>query len=69
MGNKWIGFSRSLWSAVLPVMLIVARMFGIDDADAIGEIATQAIGAVIVVVSLVLQFLHQRNPEPTSAAE
>ena len=65
---KWIGFSRSLWSAFLPVALIVSKMFGVDDADQLGEIATQAIDSVIVVASLVLQYLHQRDPQETTAA-
>lgn len=68
MENKWIGFSRSLWSAFLPVALIVARMFGVEGADQLGEIATRTIDSIIVIASLVLQFLHQRNPQPTSAA-
>ena len=68
MGSKWVGFSRSLWSALLPVTLIVARMFGIEDADQLGEIATKAIDSVIVISSMVLQYMHQRKPEVTSAA-
>ena len=69
MDNKWVGFSRSLWSAALPVVLIVARVFGLDGADQIGEIATKVIDSGIVIASMVLQYLHQRNPQPTSASQ
>lgn len=68
MDNKWIGFSRSLWSALLPVILIALRMFGVADVGAIGEMATNIVDAVIVAASAVLQFKHQRDPEPTSIA-
>ena len=62
MDNKWIGFSRSLWSALLPVILIALRVFGVADVDSIGELATN------VVDGLILQFKHQREPELTTAA-
>ena len=65
---KWVGFSRSLWSAFLPVALIVSKMFGVDGADEIGEIATKMIDSAIVIVSMILQFNHQRDPQETTAA-
>lgn len=68
MTNKWIGLSRSMWSALLPVILIMLRVFGVADVDSIGEVATNVFDGVIVVASAVLQFLHQRDPEPTSLA-
>jgi hypothetical protein len=68
MNNKWIGFSRSLWSALLPVILIALRVFGVADVDSIGELATNVVDAVIVAASAILQFKHQRDPEPTTAA-
>lgn len=68
MDNKWIGFSRSLWSALLPVVLITLRLFGVADAESIGELATSVVDGLIVAASAVLQFLHQRDPEPTSAS-
>ena len=66
---KWVGFSRSLWSAFLPVALIVAKMFGVDSAEAIGDIATKAIDSGIVIASMVLQMLHQRDPQTTNVAK
>ena len=68
MDNKWLGFSRSLWSALLPVILIALRVFGVADVDSIGELATNVVDAVIVAASAILQFRHQRAPEPTTAA-
>lgn len=68
MDNKWIGFSRSLWSALLPVILIALRVFGVADVDSIGELATKVVDAVIVAASAILQFRHQRDPQPTSLA-
>jgi hypothetical protein len=67
-GNKWIGFSRSLWSALLPVVLITMRVFGVADVDQIGETATKVVDSLIVMISAVLQFMHQRNPQPTTLA-
>jgi hypothetical protein len=66
MESKWIGFSRSLWSALLPIALVMMRVFGVADVDSIGEVATNVVDALIVVASVVLQFLHQRDPKPTS---
>ena len=68
MQNKWIGLSRSMWSALLPIALVVMRVFGVADVDSIGEVATSVVDGFIVVASVVLQFLHQRNPEPTTLA-
>ena len=68
MENKWVGFSRSLWSMLLPVILVMLRVFGVDDTAMIGDIATKVIDSSIVVASLVLQFLHQKNPEPTNVS-
>jgi len=65
---KWVGFSRSLWSAFLPVALIVSKMFGVESADELGEIATKTIDSVIVIASMILQFMHQRDPQETTAA-
>jgi hypothetical protein len=66
MTNKWIGFSRSLWSALLPVIMIALRIFGVADVDSIGEVATNVFDGFVIVASAVLQFMHQRSPEPTN---
>lgn len=68
MNNKFILLSRSLWSAILPLVLLVLNAFGVTGSTEIGEFANGVVEAVIVIASLVLQFLHQRNPKPTSLA-
>ena len=68
MNNKFILLSRSLWSAILPLVLLVLDAFGVTGSTEIGEFANGVVEAVIVIASLVLQFLHQRNPKPTSLA-
>lgn len=68
MENKWIGFSRSLWSALLPIALVLMRVFGVADVDSIGEVAAGIVDSLIVAASIVLQFLHQRDPQPTSVS-
>jgi hypothetical protein len=66
MNNKFILLSRSLWSAIL--LLLVLNAFGVTGSAEIGEFANGVVEAVIVIASLVLQFLHQRNPKPTNLA-
>jgi amino acid permease len=68
MNNKFILLSRSLWSAILPLLLLVLNAFGVTGSAEIGEFANGVVEAVIVIASLVLQFLHQRNPKPTNLA-
>ena len=64
--NKWIGFSRSLWSALLPLILLALNAAGVTNADNIGAIASRVVEGGIVVAALVLQYLHQRDPKPTT---
>jgi hypothetical protein len=45
------------------------RVFGVADVDQIGETATTVVDALIIMVSAVLQFMHQRNPQPTTLAQ
>ena len=66
MENKWIGFSRSLWSALLPLVLLALNAAGVTNADSIGTIASRVVEGGIIVASLILQYLHQRDPQPTS---
>ena len=67
--NKWIGLSRSLWSAILPIVALVLNQLDVTGAEKIGELASNIFNATMLGVSAVLQYLHQRNPEPTSVAK
>lgn len=67
--NKWIGLSRSLWSAMLPVLALILNQAGVTGADQIGELASNVFNGTMLVVAAVLQYLHQRNPKPTTLAK
>lgn len=66
--NKWVGLSRSLWSAILPILSIILTAAGVTDVESIGAMGTGIVNGGAVIASAILQFFHQRNPEPTSAA-
>lgn len=67
--NKWVGLSRSLWATLLPMGLLILDQTGVAGSAQIGELANTIVTSVIVIASGVLQFLHMRNPQPTSAAK
>ena len=49
MNNKFILLSRSLWSAILPLLLLVLNAFGVTGSAEIGEFANGVVEAVIVI--------------------
>ena len=67
--NKWVILSRSLWSALLPILTIVLTAAGVTDVEAIGALGTGLVNGGAVIASVILQFLHQRNPQPTTLAK
>jgi len=67
--NKWVGLSRSLWSALLPILTIVLTAAGVTSADEIGAMGTSIVNGGAIIASAILQYLHQRNPKLTSAAQ
>ena len=65
--NKWVGFSRSLWASLLPIITIILTAAGVTGVEQIDEIGTTIVNAGSVIAGAVLEFLHLRNPKPTSA--
>ena len=63
--TKWIGFSRSLWSMLLPIVVLVLNQYGITNAESIGDSASNVVNAGLIGAAGVLQFMHQVNPKPT----
>lgn len=67
--NKWIGKSRALWSALLPILALVLDSFDVTNAESIGELASVLFNSGIGIASGILAFLHARNPVKTSIAK
>lgn len=67
--NKWVGLSRSLWATLLPIIGLILNTTGVSGADGILGLSDTVFNSVLVVVAGVLQFLHLRNPKPTSLAK
>ena len=63
--TKWIGFSRSLWSMLLPIMVLVMNQYGITNSESIGESASSVVNAGLIGAAGVLQLMHQVSPKPT----
>lgn len=66
--HKWVGFSRSLWASVLPIITLVLTATGVTGAEQIGAIGTTIVNAGAVVASAVLEYMHLKNPAPTSVS-
>jgi hypothetical protein len=64
--NKNIIKSRSLWSALLPIVAIAGQQAGLGEG--FSQTINQLVVAVIGVAALVLNFMHQRDPKPTTLA-
>jgi hypothetical protein len=62
--NKNIVWSRSMWSMLLPIFAIIGQQAGLGEN--FSETLNQAFLGIVGVVSLVLNILHQRRPEPTT---
>lgn len=64
--TKWIGFSRSLWSMLLPIIVLTLNQFGVTTSEAIGDNLSNVFNGGLMVVAAVLQLLHQRDPKATT---
>lgn len=67
--NKWVLLSRSLWATLLPIIGLILTTTGVTGAEGILGLSDTIFGGGIVIVAGVLEFLHQRNPQPTSIAK
>jgi hypothetical protein len=65
--TKWIGFSRSLWSYLLPMLGLIGAAWGLSEAEAevLGATADKVVLGLIASVGAILEARHQLNPKPT----
>ncbi len=54
---------------LLPIFALVMSQAGVTGADEIGELANTVFLGATGIVAAVLQFMHQRSPQPTTATK